>query len=535
MRKPAPARVAASQWQTSGRRSRRSQVRAGAQATALAVSLHLPRASAAAFVEQTSGPHRCPLRPKTENVVTWEQLLAEHAKPYYSRALIFCAPAATLERERLGVIADATAAIDIDVERAVQGVRAAHFASRHAALVGTCVLLLPAEVAHRLLPQVVSSASEPKAFPAVLFFNWDPELRHWRAHARQREEIRRMNGCGIHAECFLLDLARLARASGDAPAWASLETPWPGLAQLPPSAAFTGTAQADAFSSALAREHRLALRRALEWPAAVAPPVLAPCLRGYIDEVVRFRPAEAAARVAPSNSFMPALIVHHISLELRKRLMRRRLLAAGLASGAHFVEMRPDNMNDTMRHCLGPLRRQSMDSMSDNPGWRLPTRGEDSLAVKHLAAAVWLLRSERPHVLVLEDDAWFTQHLAADLEVLLHEARDLSWGIIAVGRCYHHRTPFGQRARPHLWLTQIMPCAHAYLLSRSGAAAILATLPLQLPIDLQINTIAQDGHPYDALRRGEWPPPRPGSEIYWAEPPLAFQWPEDATRSVERL
>merc|ERR1712187_1022668 len=93
--------------------------------------------------------------------------------------------------------------------------------------------------------------------------------------------------------------------------------------------------------------------------------------------------------------------------------------------------------------------------------------------------------------------------------------------------------------------TQIMPCAHAYLLSQRGASAILSTLPLQLPIDLQINTIVQDGAPYEVLRQGAAIPsqfkPRHGKtlksqpeNIYWAEPQLAFQWPEDTTRSVEQ-
>jgi len=154
--------------------------------------------------------------------------------------------------------------------------------------------------------------------------------------------------------------------------------------------------------------------------------------------------------------------------------------------------------------------------------------------VKHLAAAAWLLESDWPHVLVLEDDAWFSQHLAADLSALTAELQPLSWDVVAIGTCYHHRTPFGRHVLPHLWLAQTMPCAHAYLLSPRGARAILRTLPLELPIDLQISTIAQGAASYDELRRGMGPPEdRRGAEVYWAAPQLAFQWPEDTTRSVE--
>jgi len=133
-----------------------------------------------------------------------------------------------------------------------------------------------------------------------------------------------------------------------------------------------------------------------------------------------------------------------------------------------------------------------MDSMAEDPNWRLQTRGEDSLAVKHLAAAVWLIASGTPYVLVLEDDTWFSQHLVRDMTAFVEELSAVNWDVASIGTCYHHRAPFGHRVLPHAWLTQIMPCAHAYLLSQKGAHALLNSLPLQMPIDLQLNTIAQD-------------------------------------------
>jgi len=287
-----------------------------------------------------------------------------------------------------------------------------------------------------------------------------------------------------------------------------------------------------------------AIRRKSEFESDGRALTILQCLAQFVDEVVRFRPATHRRRRSDSDENgtiymkLPVLIPHYTALTARKRQMRKRLKAAGLNAYAFFVEMEPDYVNDSMRVCLGPKRRQTIDSMSDNPNWRAPTRGEDSLAVKHLAAALWLLRSQWARALILEDDAWFTQHLAAELDVLDPELENLDWDVIAIGTCYHHRTPFGRQVAPHVWMTQIMPCAHAYLLSRRGATSLLRTLPLQLPIDLQMNLMAQDSVPYEELRNAGAErsalPTEASARIYWVGPQLVFQWPQDVTRSVEK-
>jgi len=460
---------------------------------------------------------RCRMRPAISVPGTWATLLTEHSHGF-KRVLLVCVPRSALASRH--ALTSQTADLDVNAARNAQAVRATRTSAQHSALAGACVLLLAAEVCQHINPPWVPSAAKVEAFPAMLTFSRDA-AGQWLPRQRSRADVRRMNGCGLHAECLLLDLAEMAHLNGDGPEWVSLDTAWPEGPKLPPPKAVLAMTQAASTSKL----------------SAVQQPEIAECLVDYIEEVVRFRHAHDDVTPAASSfttSSITVFVVHYTGLPRRKLRMRQRLRAAGLEHQAIYVEMVPDYVNNTMRRCLGPFRRQSIDSMADDPNWRYPTRGEDSLAVKHLATATYLTRFGMPHALVLEDDTWFSQHLASDVASLLEELATLEWDVVAVGTCYHHRTPFGRRVLPHVWLTQVMPCAHAYLLSRKGASALLRTLPLEMPIDLQINTMAQDGTPYASLRQGKWSRGKLYSNIYWAEPQLAFQWPEDVTRSVER-
>lgn len=464
----------------------------------------------------------CLLRPSFGGVApgSWAELFSNYAGGL-KRVLAMCAPQAILDMPA----ADVSHGSDLDVDgaRLAQGVRAAYVSSRHAHHIATCVLLLAVEFCEQLQPPYVPPGTTSKALPSILVFSTAGD-GNWHPYQRSRESVRRINGCGLQGECLLLDLEGLwpsgppaKKKDGASPGpWSSLTLLWPDPPKI--------ETKADEVWS----ERYLS--------ASMPSPTVPRCLASFIDEVVRFQPAagRSGKLEKPPPGFPPSLVLHYVALKKRRPLMRKRLRAAGIEFSSLFVQMDPDFVNDTMRQCLGPMRRQSIDSMSDNPGWRYPTRGEDSLALKHLAAAIWLVRSGEPHALVLEDDVWFSQHFAAEVAALLREAAVADWDVIAVGTCYHHRTPFGERVLPHLWLTQIMPCAHAYLLSQKGARAVLATLPLQMPIDLQINLIAQDSKESSLLRVGQWPPEQGAGLILWAEPQLAFQWPEDATRSVER-
>eukprot|EP00927_Polykrikos_kofoidii_P040537 TRINITY_DN34633_c0_g1_i1.p1 TRINITY_DN34633_c0_g1~~TRINITY_DN34633_c0_g1_i1.p1 ORF type:complete len:586 (+),score=73.97 TRINITY_DN34633_c0_g1_i1:38-1795(+) len=524
----------------------------------------------------------CVLRPSLTGLVSrsWADMLSSFAWGF-RRALVMCAPAQLVDQsdKKLDKFARSR---NVDSVRHVKGIRAARGVSKFASLADACVLLLSAQDCFSLKPNLIHEPSNLKALPAVLV--WSMALKEhmqdqatmWEPFRRSAMEARRINGCGLHAECFLLELAEMARASDgtNKPSWSSLADPWPAPQRLP-SWNLQAEATADDHdclgdatcvkASARPGSFGTAWQPLLPRPANVydsdGVPTISQCLLQYIDEVVRMKPVAtrkarfrfdrdlalaaasrptAAAAVRRREDWPPHVLVpHYTHLSARKRSMRDRLRTASLDVRAQFLEMRPDYVNDTMRHCLGHKRRKSIDSMSDTPTWRFPTRGEDSLAVKHIAAALWLVRSGCPHALVLEDDAWFSQHFAADLRELLSEVQKLDWDIIAVGTCYHHRTPFGRQVLPHIWMTQIMPCAHAYLLSQKGARAFLRTLPLQLPIDLQLNLIAQDGADYEVLRRAgadghQLPNEVNGGRIFWTDPQLAFQWPEDATRTVER-
>eukprot|EP00971_Amphidinium_carterae_P310154 6163232-Amphidinium_carterae.1 len=61
----------------------------------------------------------------------------------------------------------------------------------------------------------------------------------------------------------------------------------------------------------------------------------------------------------------------------------------------------------------------------------------------------------------------------------------MEWHIVALGRCYHHRTPFGRRQSRLLWRTQVMPCTHAYLMSRAGALEVWNVAKRSCPITPQ--------------------------------------------------
>lgn len=71
-------------------------------------------------------------------------------------------------------------------------------------------------------------------FPIAILVFTSNSGRHWVPYQRPKEDVRRMNGCGLQAECFLLDLAHIALTAGDrdVPDWSGLSTLWPGPAKF---------------------------------------------------------------------------------------------------------------------------------------------------------------------------------------------------------------------------------------------------------------------------------------------------------------
>ena len=147
---------------------------------------------------------------------------------------------------------------------------------------------------------------------------------------------------------------------------------------------------------------------------------------------------------------------------------------------------------------LYPLRNQKL---SKKRLKRVLGLGEISLFLKHAFIYSDMLSRGFNVVLILEDDAVFTQDILA-IRNRMTSVSDIKWGLInSQGDCYGGReSKVDSRVDSGIYFAEdhVMRCAHAYFLRQSAAGSLLDTLfadntfNMHLPIDNHITEIARN-------------------------------------------
>mmetsp|Transcript_9663 Transcript_9663/g.24706 ORF Transcript_9663/g.24706 Transcript_9663/m.24706 type:complete len:344 (+) Transcript_9663:1-1032(+) len=238
----------------------------------------------------------------------------------------------------------------------------------------------------------------------------------------------------------------------------------------------------------------------------------------------------------PVFGLPPVVVPHYHKLTKRRKLLEKRLKQVGLLPV--FATMKEAVTPDVLSCVLG-------DGYAPGDRHRCPggtalcaldqagVPGKVSLLIKHFGILRHMVVQGLPAVVVLEDDAWVAPTFVPDLQEVLDQAAGVPWGLISIGRCYTQRTPFGQQVAENLWYTGMISCSHGYVVSQRGARFLLGSLPFISTADNQINYAASGltalRHDYPDIMRGATRPEVADRlEIYWADPPLVLQWPEDA-------
>ncbi len=239
-------------------------------------------------------------------------------------------------------------------------------------------------------------------------------------------------------------------------------------------------------------------------------------------------------------------MIHYSPLKKRRALMTNLLAAHGV-SAEWFLGFDKDQLNASMVDCL---HRNWIPDKSPRPNRtyarkakakrhiEIPARpqlkpSQQSVVIKHHAALYDMVRHGYRTALILEDDAFlrvnFVERLSEVMRAVTTENEkssnktsdtELSWldrfggcdgvgagggdaaidcprpsekpplDIIMIGGCMRM---FGWRRKfrtvqlsKHLFEKQEARCAHAFVVTLQGAKALLASIPLTLPIDFQI-------------------------------------------------
>lgn len=121
------------------------------------------------------------------------------------------------------------------------------------------------------------------------------------------------------------------------------------------------------------------------------------------------------------------------------------------------------------------------------------TRQEIAVARSHIEAWKVIATGEHKHVLVLEDDVWFTPGAAATIErgwLAALERSHAEGGPRLLYLSYEDAGETAERAEPcdHLFRpTRGLWFLSGYVLSREGAAALLRAMPVTGPVDMWMN------------------------------------------------
>jgi len=330
------------------------------------------------------------------------------------------------------------------------------------------------------------------------------------ASPMDRFEARRSLGCGLTPECFLLFLkGKIPELKDQA---------WPMGRRIPPE-------EEEAARQKYTDKFSLVPAPLWRGSVGIASVSIAPCLKEILESVI-FTTVEHPEAVGV------VYILHYNKLTARVPFMTEQLKTARLTG--IFVTRDPDIVPDEERQCLGPGRIMVQDDSSPRP----VSVKEDSLSIKHLAVAYRILQKREEVAMILEDDVFVSPSLWEDWSALKWELNVIPWSIVSVGSCYNHRLPRGEQLTEHIWFTQVMRCGHGYAINQAGASHIFNALPLQAPIDLQINSaavgqLAFGGFP-DNVKNVRWDPAQASTaaQILWVDPPLIFQWPPDVVRSL---
>ena len=204
-----------------------------------------------------------------------------------------------------------------------------------------------------------------------------------------------------------------------------------------------------------------------------------------------------------TSSSLPVYVAHYTKLTDRLKDMACTLQSAGLRSRASVItSFDKEELKQT------PDLSCAFSDAYAQMQWigRTTKLGENSLSLKHLAALLDVYENQHRAALVLEDDAVFasaTPHSwNAYTNLLYSELQRIPFDLVMVGTCSgaHPAKDMDEHLTKHLWRALEATCSHAYIVSLSGAAKLLKSLPLRGPFDFHINYVAEMDKTFTMLR-----------------------------------
>ena len=232
-----------------------------------------------------------------------------------------------------------------------------------------------------------------------------------------------------------------------------------------------------------------------------------PCIRDEFNNfsVDRSEPQLHESSWLSSIGVRHVYIMHYTGARARKPIIKTRLSSAGIfGDWVEGMDSEELMSSATRFQCVWP--ESSADPRGFSPA-SSNTFGEVSLSMKHMFAAFDVITHNYSIALFLEDDVSFGSDVRQQLEDILAEASlDPAWDFIFVGGCLNLHTG-DEKLHKRLFRRHASRCTHAYLISFSGAVALLRSLPLIMPIDFQINELLA-GKKFHS---------------YWVEPPIFYQ------------
>jgi GR25 family glycosyltransferase involved in LPS biosynthesis len=249
----------------------------------------------------------------------------------------------------------------------------------------------------------------------------------------------------------------------------------------------------------------------------VSPAVefLKPCIQQIL---IRVRFPSVLPLLDKRYGIEAIFVLHYKPLSHRKHSIKDHVLSVFHSEPIWVEELDAEELTDADIECVSNriIQRAYIS--------RHTSRGEDSLALKHMAVYNFMVNQNLTNVLVLEDDATFlTSDWLTDSSLWKSILRELPLNydmVMLSGFSSWHN--HGAKVGEHLYLAQTSRVSSMYLVSQKGALNMLRTLPIVGPLDWIMNWAG--GHDANGVLREPIPPaPVKDMAIFWSEPPMSSQ------------